>query len=660
MWSALGSPPRLPRRPQPASFAERKKDRVATRVRRRRDVELAGPPEKINHDIVLVNWSRMSRSGPAMLWYLAFPYTLINTAYEMRPSSYVRRVIHVALVVFAALLLTVVTTCWTTAIVELVVQEFAQVSEVLDEYRREISIVVSAGLLLSVVLTRVLQESESHAHTLHALGHSVVIIGISVVGYMCRFPDWQVGERSWVRAFSTRFASEVQLDRDDFDSIPASSFPVWLDPIGFIAITSLAIMLIIALAILFNSSRRERGPSAGAAIAILLSFTLFTLIMSGLRAGLTQLFQLSWWRTFGLEDFAAGVSPDMVWTVRYNVDSHAVFTLPLICLIMIAVIVLALAASLGVHRLLFWLPSRDHRLEIARWTHESVGRISSILLLASIIIITLGSALIAFGVFVLFRIQIDVDRCDIEGICYAPYYNFVYYGATAAGAIAIFSVQRIHSTPALKKTIASVGDIAGFWPITIQPFGARTCRPYVVDGILDALTRKPGAPTILVGHSQGSVLAAWTVSRLPTSDIQDSIPSMQNLWLVTCGSPLQSLYATFFPAVFDPAWFTQVEERVRAWANFWRNTDPIATELPYPKIDNVNIADPHPRDIEDSSDGPVRGHSDYWIAPEQKAWISKTMKGANLYPSYRGTSVLPVSETDCIDKLRNPGHRVSD
>lgn len=54
------------------------------------------------------------------------------------------------------------------------------------------------------------------------------------------------------------------------------------------------------------------------------------------------------------------------------------------------------------------------------------------------------------------------------------------------------------------------------------------------------------------------------------------------LHLVTCGSPLSSLYGTFFPATFDGAFFARAVGGVASWRNYWRETDPIATCLPRP------------------------------------------------------------------------------
>lgn len=95
--------------------------------------------------------------------------------------------------------------------------------------------------------------------------------------------------------------------------------------------------------------------------------------------------------------------------------------------------------------------------------------------------------------------------------------------------------------------------------------------------------------------------------------------------LVTCGSPIASLYAVFFPATFGAEFFATVRANATSWANFWRDTDPIATQLgEYHEVaDDYLIPDPSP-------DGQLHGHSDYWIAPEQREYIQGVFREIEL------------------------------
>ena len=214
--------------------------------------------------------------------------------------------------------------------------------------------------------------------------------------------------------------------------------------------------------------------------------------------------------------------------------------------------------------------------------------------------------------------------------CVPGYITFIGWLATASAFFAFYVTRRANSLPIVRNTISSIADVAGFWPITLHPLGARTYRPDAIEGIVDALDLTDGKLPVLVGHSQGSVLAAWTIGGPP-----GSIPGRkfdEPCVLVTCGSPLKSLYATFFPANFTSDFFEDVEKAVVHWGNFWRPTDPIATKLPYKNIENFELEDPElpdaneenheneEKELKDPSPK-VRGHSDYWIATKQQEWI---------------------------------------
>jgi hypothetical protein len=95
--------------------------------------------------------------------------------------------------------------------------------------------------------------------------------------------------------------------------------------------------------------------------------------------------------------------------------------------------------------------------------------------------------------------------------------------------------------------------------------------------------------------------------------------------LVTCGSPLVSLYAVFFPRQFSGAFFDEVRANSRSWANFWRDTDPIAT--PVGAGHDEQIPDPNPEDVVrvEGQKRPLHVHGDYWIAPQQQDYIAGLM-----------------------------------
>ena len=168
-----------------------------------------------------------------------------------------------------------------------------------------------------------------------------------------------------------------------------------------------------------------------------------------------------------------------------------------------------------------------------------------------------------------------------------------------AAMTAVVIVARGHLGP-LRTIAASIADVLGFWPVRWHPWGGVSYRDPVCLSIASELARAGDRPCVLVGHSQGSVLAAWTVVHFAPSG-----PEGRRPYLVTAGSPLWSLYATFFPAQFHANFFLEVEPSTETWTNFWRETDPIAT--PVDGAENVLIDDP-------DEHGRLRGHGDYWIA----------------------------------------------
>jgi hypothetical protein len=163
--------------------------------------------------------------------------------------------------------------------------------------------------------------------------------------------------------------------------------------------------------------------------------------------------------------------------------------------------------------------------------------------------------------------------------------------------------------------VGSAADVVGFWPVTCHPLAGASYREPVLEGIRAELNAAAAADrhVVLAGHSQGSVLCAWTLRHTSRFD---------HVALVTCGSPLRSLYAEFFPDFFDDAFFTRLRGRPAPWVNLWRDTDPIATPMPgLPDELDVRIEDPPPG-------GALKAHGDYWIAPEQIAAVTRLLDPA--------------------------------
>ena len=153
--------------------------------------------------------------------------------------------------------------------------------------------------------------------------------------------------------------------------------------------------------------------------------------------------------------------------------------------------------------------------------------------------------------------------------------------------------------PELTSKTRLVADIVGFWPIRNHPLAGVSYRRRVVAGIRIEMSRHPHRTVILAGHSQGSVICAWLVRAglLPINERQ--------VHLITCGSPLLTLYSTVFPAFYTPEEFRTTRRNVASWTNFWRTTDAISSRVPCAV--NRKVPEPGP-------DGIIEQHGNYWTS----------------------------------------------
>ncbi|OLT28010.1 hypothetical protein BJF83_16380 [Nocardiopsis sp. CNR-923] len=122
-----------------------------------------------------------------------------------------------------------------------------------------------------------------------------------------------------------------------------------------------------------------------------------------------------------------------------------------------------------------------------------------------------------------------------------------------------------------RQAVGALWDVGTFWPRAAHPLAPPSYAERAVPQLTARVARmvRDGADVVLSGHSQGSVLAAATIWQLP----QDCV---ERVGLVTHGSPLDRLYARYFPAYFGPHAFADLRRRVSGWRNLWRVTDAFA------------------------------------------------------------------------------------
>lgn len=194
------------------------------------------------------------------------------------------------------------------------------------------------------------------------------------------------------------------------------------------------------------------------------------------------------------------------------------------------------------------------------------------------------------------------------------------------------------------RVVGNVWDVLTFWPRRFHPYGApcsaersvpelRSRIVYVLERLSDADRRG----LVIVGHSQGSVIAAAAIASLPAAAAPPS--------LVTFGSPLGTLFAPTWPAYIPPLLHT-VGQRVdhahpnMPWVNFWRYTDPVGAEVPV--ADNRRLEEPQAPSVADfevilrlpplerpSQWGTIAGHGRYLAEPSVQDAIKQRRADRN-------------------------------
>jgi hypothetical protein len=186
----------------------------------------------------------------------------------------------------------------------------------------------------------------------------------------------------------------------------------------------------------------------------------------------------------------------------------------------------------------------------------------------------------------------------------------------------------------LRRSVARVWDVATFWPRWFHPFAPPAYAQKAVPEIAERISRHTSLDraVIVAAHSQGTVISFAAVQLLGRD---------RRVALLTFGSPIRRLYATFFPGYFGDESVRTVQSNLGSrWINLFRPSDPIGGKV-------FSGDDPHDRSICDSLKGPdlaptavrdivaiahleglpwgdqarVAGHSDYELASEYRTAV---------------------------------------
>ncbi|KQY50100.1 hypothetical protein ASD66_05170 [Nocardioides sp. Root151] len=633
-WSQLGSPTLLERPPE--------------------GPEAALPPTVPQHDLLLVNWSRASRGVAGFLWYVALPFTLVNAAGYMTPPDGLgptaERRTRFA-VVLTGLLLSLLTFVWALALAETIARRTLVTWTSSPDAGRWLAGAIGLALIAGMLGRQ--RRTASHTKPL-VLWLNVLLVGsAAAVTAFTRPAHWQV---TWSKMpdFLTTWgpsATFVQAPGDqppgEFKALVANGQLVpYVDPVVSVSLFCIVVVVLTGAVfairgLIAAGTGRPATPEYVVDVALVGSVLLMVSVASALRLFADNLvLYLSNHHVplFAEPGETAGFGSRALLPPRNRLyvgrDDALVDMLPLVGLLALLAFALAFVVAnwtpRGAGRPRFGKRGSTlaKRLAAARWHRRLVLSLES----------TLGPTILL--------------STFLWGVSMAMVVNWILDGSNATWDRAIFTVQALsvlaifmvvagRSLQKVRKVVGMVADVLGFWPVASHPFAGASYRNQVVDGIIDEVRTAGRRPTVLIGHSQGSVLCAWAVHRIRTEEeFHDTGPA---LTLVTCGCPLESLYREVFPAYFPGSFYTSIWATT-PWLNFWRATDPIATPLPLPQpqpvdatTDNLEIADP-------DAARRLQVHSDYWIAPEQVERVALCLPQAGRHRDVgRRPDVVPAA-----------------
>lgn len=152
-------------------------------------------------------------------------------------------------------------------------------------------------------------------------------------------------------------------------------------------------------------------------------------------------------------------------------------------------------------------------------------------------------------------------------------------GVVVLAALAVGLLRMVYEAGKSRSAGRYLGvlcDLTLFWPReahpVVPPCYALKVIPEVASRAAEHL-QDPNTRVVLVGHSQGSLLAAVATARL-----LDSIPAAdrERVGLVTAGSQLQWAYPRAFPAVVPHDSLRDLAGRLGGrWRSLCRGTDPL-------------------------------------------------------------------------------------
>jgi hypothetical protein len=591
--------------------------------------EVATSPHVPSHTIRIINWARSNTEfTKGFFWYIALPFTLINVVGYMRPPLGKKYSFPIC-GTMAGMVLTAAQIGWGVLLVETVLA-YVPVNSTDKQWSLQIPLIV-ALVMMTIMIYRT--NSITHANDIRDPGPSPVVLVLNLAA-----------------ALATGLALHPHFESSYIDALSAASpwnvsykNPLRNPTLLWVTATTAAvyaIAFILLLKPIFSRAPKTAQPEAapegpagsrpcrtdpclpgeanpgdkgtsrseidaqkhphtsyGMAVLVMLgSIILLHSMGSLLSIAVGDIMWIIRAIFFSNKEVALDGQTDL--STFYEVEGYGGYQIKLLDILALyglgifAIVALCWvvsggrSAKRGNPR---WPIDAKERAERQRSRVVEMGKLMPRIAICSYF----ASALAVFASTLLF-LRIDLDSLSLPSAVLSTVCHFLAYALILATAM-----DQLRPVTEKAKLVA---DVVGFWPIRNHPLAGISYRRRVVAGILLEMSRYPHRTIVLVGHSQGSVICQWLVRKrkLPVS--------REHLHLITCGSPLVSLYETFFPAYFTDQDFAEVPERVASWHNFWRNTDPIAT--PVPHACNIRIEDP-------DRDGVLAKHGNYWISEDQ-------------------------------------------
>lgn len=570
-------------------------------------------PRLPSHELRLVNWSRANRKLTRHLsWYLAFPFTLVNVAGYMEPRQRVFRPLMRAGVAVAGLLLTISMAAWITVILESCWQKMGLRD---DRLTAVVLQVIGPGLFIlfiayRMVIGRVLVDRGGALVSVTSIAALAGMVPILHTKPASKTGDWLH------RLFLPDGAPDNTVDAMTA-LVVVSTAIIWITAMG--------------LCVLALWKKQDCAAFAGAAALLVLAVSLMHTAGSMLRLFTDSLLRFvpdaqTPFRHIAPGSYISNVllpKPTGFQTAEVSYAGSALWIdlTPVFFLAMLTLAAIAVRIELRRQRKRLEVTPGSKRpgFKEATVTHALVESLPKHLApLVAVAILCTGILWILMGYAFVWATPRQRDD--------------ILLGLQIAGAIAIVLViirRPEKLADRLRRTFGSIADIAGFWAPDLHPLAGASYRRALLAGIRqtinDLVMDFPNLPIALVGHSQGSVVCAWFVrgghwTEQPTEGRTDRRALKENLHqagntarsgriaLYTCGSPLSTLYQTFFPRYFDCAFFSKTAGMTYNgswWRNYWRKTDPIGSELPTKRPrDNI--------DVTERSCAETVGHGEYW------------------------------------------------